>query len=187
MQGKGNNNGKKHCSKKYASAASAAFDFPPFRQAVIKECNRRIKRELSAYLKDPTSVFKYRDDVKKLADYRNAHLMKEAEKKLPLSYEFVISTTKNKCKFVTAKQALVLSSILNSWISKSLFVYRNNVLLISAGCKGEEMECFQRLGLCSHKNTLRNLRTAMGKGFDQPVAAWKAGLEDNREAVFKKK
>ena len=101
---------------------------------------------------------------------------KEAEKKLPLSYEFVTSTTKNKCKFVTAKQALVLSSILNSWISKSLFVYRNNVLLISAGCKGEEIECFQRLGLCSHKN----------KGFDQPVAEWKAGLEDNREAVFKK-
>lgn len=173
--------------KKYESAASAAFDFPPFRQAIIKEHNRRIKRELAAYSKDPTSVFKYRDDVKKLADYRNAHLMEEAEKKLPLTYELVTSTSKNKCKFVLAKQALVLSSILNSWISKSLFVYRNNVLLMSAGCKGEEIECFQKLGLCSHKNTIRNLHTAMGKGFDKPVAEWKAGLENNRRQTVLEK
>jgi hypothetical protein len=60
-----------------------------------------------------------------------------------------------------------------------MFVYRNNILLSSAGCKGEEIGCFQKLGMCSHKNTLRNLQTAMGKDFDKPVAEWKVRLEEN--------
>ena len=96
--------------------------------------------------------------------------MKEAEKKLPLSYEFVTSTTKNKCKFVTAKQALVLSSILNSWNLKSLFVYRNNVLLISAGCKGEEIERRE-------KSVFKDLGYVVIKTlFEICVLQWERGL-----------
>ena len=139
--------------KRYESAASAAFDFPPFRNVLTAEHHRRIKRELTAYCKDPNSVFKYRDDFKSLANYRNAHLIEDAKEKLPLTYKLVTNTSKKKCKFPEVKEALILSSILNTWISKSMFVYRNNILLSSAGCKGEEIGCFQKLGMCSHKNS----------------------------------
>ena len=130
-------------------------------------------------------MFKYDDNVETLVNFCNSVLMDDAKKKLPLTHGLVTSASRkasSKKSFDqrSAKEALALSALLTTWVSKSVFAYRNNVLLTSGGCKGEEMDCFHRLGICSHQNTLQNLQTKFGETFDKPVVQWKTQLEDNK-------
>ncbi|CAB3979299.1 PREDICTED: uncharacterized protein LOC107327384 [Paramuricea clavata] len=59
----------------------------------------------------------------------------------------------------------------NSCIVK--FTHRNNIILTTGGCKCEEIDYFHRLGLSSHRNTLRNIQERLSKNHDEDVKKWK--------------
>ena len=55
----------------------------------------------------------------------------------------------------------------------SNFAYRINTILVLGGCKKEEVDCFHKLGLSSHPNTLRNMQKKAAASFDKSVNEWK--------------
>jgi len=81
------------------------------------------------------------------------------------------------------KQALMVSSFLNTWIPRSNYIYRINTLLIVGGCKTEVMELFHRLGLSCHPNTIRNQLQACANHFDKQIVKWKYEIEENRKGI----
>lgn len=166
--------------KQYHAAAAALFEFSPLKVRVIEELERQMKREMKAYSQDKSACFRYKDDLESLVNYRGDDLLKEAKLKLPLTYGIVSNTTRAKAKELIGKRVLAISSLLNTWIPKSMFSYRNNILLTAAGCKSGEIECFQKMGISSHQNTLRNLQTKLGENFDEQVVQWKFLYEQNK-------
>ena len=55
----------------------------------------------------------------------------------------------------------------------SNFAYRINTILVLGSCKKEEVDCFHKLGLSSHPNTLRNMQKKAAASFDKSVNEWK--------------
>ena len=139
-----------------------------------------MKREIQMYTTTPDTSLKYHGDIKKLADYRNDQLIKDAAEKLPIVDTIIkaafpghkrVKNSLNKC-------ALIISTLINPWLSRSNFTYRINTLLISGGCRSEEVDCFHKLGLSSHYNTLRNMQTNAGVSHDKVLIEWKDSIVD---------
>ena len=78
-----------------------------------------------------------------------------------------------KVKNAKNKEALIFASILNPWIPNSYFTFRINTILVPGGCKKEEMDCFNKLGLASHPNTVRNMQKKACFAFDKAAKNWK--------------
>jgi hypothetical protein len=79
--------------------------------------------------------------------YKGVELINECQVELPLTYGFVSHTSGQKSpKTLFNKKVLALSSLLNSWIPMSTFIYRNNVILTAGGCKKTEIKTFHDLG-----------------------------------------
>ena len=93
---------------------------------------------------------------------------------MPLLYTVITgSSRKSKVNYLKEKEALTISSLLNTWIPRLNFAYCNNVLLRVGGCKGEIINLFQKQWLCSNKETTRNMFEEVSKSFDQKVCSWK--------------
>ena len=102
--------------------------------------------ELKNYSKMRSSVFRFDDSFEKFAEYKGIDLINDCQNTLPITYGFISSTGNKKSpKTAMSKKLLALSSVLNSWIPKLKFVYRNNVILTSGGCKKAEIETFHKL------------------------------------------
>ena len=71
------------------------------------------------------------------------------------------------------KEALIFASMINPWIPNSHFTFRINTILVLGGCKKEEMDCFNKLGLASHPNTVRNMQKKACVAFDKVATDWK--------------
>lgn len=147
------------------------------------EIGKGIKRELKAYSKDPANTFKYRGDLDKLADFRNYKLIKDVQEKAPKLHCLVSSSfpSQKKVKNPLNKEGLIFASLINPWIPNSYFTFRINTILVLGGCKKEEMDCFNKLGLASHPNTVRNMQKKACVAFDKVVSEW------NDEVVTKEK
>ncbi|CAB4023662.1 Hypothetical predicted protein, partial [Paramuricea clavata] len=114
-------------------------------------------------------------NMKKLAEYKGIDLINDCQAKLPLTYGFVSNIASKKSqKTAMSKKVLALSSVLNSWIPKSKFVYRCNVILTAGGCKKAEIETFHKLGevlkiiISSYNNQDRRYRI-VGDNWDIDV------------------
>ena len=128
---------------------------------------------MKEYKAKKNTIFKY-ENPKKLPEYSTESLMNEAKETMPLLYTVIRgSSRKSKVNYLKEKEALIISSFLNTWIPRSNFVYRNNVLPCVGGCKGEIINLFQKQGLCSNKETTRNMLEEVSKSFDQKVCIWK--------------
>ena len=146
--------------KNYKAAAVGVTKFSPLHDKVLEEIGKEIKRELKNYSKDPTNTYKYRGELEKLADFRNDHLIREIQQKAPNLHCLVSSSfpRNEKVKNAKNKEAVIFASILNPWIPNSYFTFRIYTILVLGGCKKEEMDCFNKLGLASHLNTVRNMQ-----------------------------
>ena len=103
------------------------------------------RTELKNYSKMKSSVFRFDDSFEKLAEYKGIDLINDCQNTLPITYGFISSTANKKSpKTAMSKKVLALSSVLNSWIPKSKFVCRNNVILTAGGCKKPEIETFHK-------------------------------------------
>lgn len=157
------------CKGDYRPAANAALRFPPFRRELVKELIRL------------PSVSKYNGNPLSLSEYTSESLLEEAEVNLPVLTEIIKGLAKSGRSFTVNKQALTLSSILNTWI-------RLNTLLIDGGCKTETMDLFHRIGLSSHPNTIRNQVQSCANHFDQQIVQWKDQIQHNlKEILFLEK
>ena len=145
--------------KNYKAAAHSVRNFEPLQSKVLLEVGKQVRREITQYSKDPSNQFKYRGNLEKLAEFNNISLLKEVEEKVPTLHTLVKASSKGcqKVKHPINQEALIFSSFLNLWMPTSNFSYRINTILILEGCKKEEVDCFNKLGLCSHPNTLRNI------------------------------
>lgn len=134
-----------------------------------------MKREIQTYATNPDATFKYHGNIKKLANYRNNHLIGDAEKNLPITNTIIKATFPGhkRVKNSLNKHALIISTLLNPWLPRSNFIYRVNTLLISGGCRSEEVDCFHKLALSSHYNTLRNMQKKAAVSHDKIVVEWK--------------
>ena len=116
--------------KNYKTAAYAAFTHPNMKDFLLKKIYAEARTELKNYSKMKSSVFRFDDSFQKLAEYKGIDLINDCQEKLPLTYGFIANTAGKKSpKTAISKTVLALSSVLNSWIPKSKFVYRNNVIL----------------------------------------------------------
>ena len=142
---------------------------------MLEETGKEIKRELKNYSKDPTNTYKYRGELRKLADFRNDHLITEIQQKAPNLHCLVSSSfpRNKKVKNAKNKEALIFASILNPWIPNSYFTFRIYTILVLGGCKKQEMDCFNKLGLASHLNTVRNMQKKVCFAFDKAATNWK--------------
>lgn len=102
-------------------------------------------------------------------------MVEEVEKKIPTLHSLVSTSfpRNRKVKNPLNKEALIVSTFLNPWMPISNFTFRNNTILVLGGCKTEEMDCFNKLGLSSHPNTLRNMQKKAAISFDKVVVGWK--------------
>ena len=116
---------------------------------LLKKIYAEARTELKNYSKMKSSVFRFDDSFQKLTEYKGIDLINDCQDKLPITYGFISNTASKKSpKTAMSKKVLALSSVLNSWIPKSIFVYRNNVILTAGGCKKAEIETFHKLGKC---------------------------------------
>ena len=175
--------------KHYKAAAAAVTKIQPLMKKTIEQIGQKLKVELRNYSRDPTAVFKYDGDVEKLANYRSEHLITDAEQKLPILHTLICKSFSNVSeeKFAVNKKALAISGVLIPWIPSNKFTHRNNVILTTGGCKSEEIDYFHRLGLSSHKNTLRNIQERLSKNHDEDVKKWKesAMFDIKKMSLFK--
>jgi hypothetical protein len=146
--------------KNYKSSAVGVVKFGPLRDHVFEQVGKEMKREIQTYITDPDASLKYHGDIKKLATYRNNQLIEDAKKKLPIVDTIIKAAfpRHKRVKNLLNKRALIISTLLNPWLPNSNFTYRVNSLLISGGCRSEEVDCFHKLGLSSHYNTLCNMQ-----------------------------
>ena len=63
--------------------------------------------------------------------------------------------------------------MINPCIPNSYFTFCINTILVLGGCKKEEMDCFNKLGLASHPNTVRNMQKKACVDFDKTATGWK--------------
>ena len=161
--------------KNYKAAAVGVTKISPLHDKVLEEIGKEIKRELKNYLKDLTNTYKYRGELEKLADFRNDHLIREIQQKAPNLHCLVSSSfpRNEKVKNAKNKEAVIFASILNPWIPNSYFTFRIYTILVLGGCKKEEMDCFNKLGLASHLNTVRNMQKKVCFAFDKAATNWK--------------
>ena len=171
--------------KNYKAAAYGLTKFEELNSKVVLEVGRQVKKEITSYSKDPSSVFKYRGDLEQLAEFKNGNLIKDIEEKIPTLHYLVKASfrTSQKLKNPVNKKALIISSFLNLWMPISNFAYRINTILVLRGCKKEEVDCFHKLGLCSHPNTLRNMQTKAAVSFDKPVIEWKNNAVNRNKRI----
>lgn len=171
--------------KNYKATGSGVRKFSPLFENVLQEVGREIKRELKAYSKDPLNTFKYRGDLDKLADFRNDQLMQDIQQKAP-KLHCLVSTSfprHKKIKNSFNKEALIFASIINPWIPNSYYTFRINTILVLGGCKKEEMDCLNKLGLASHPNTVRNMQKKACVDFDKVVTDWKDGVVTREKKI----
>jgi hypothetical protein len=166
--------------KNYKSSAVGVVKFGPLRDHVFEQVGKEMKREIQMYTTTPDASLKYHGDIKKLADYRNDQLIKDAAEKLPIVDTIIKAAFPGhkRVKNSLNKRALIISALINPWLSRSNFTYRINTLLISGGCRSEEVDCFHKLGLSSHYNTLRNMQTNAGVSHDKVLIEWKDSIVD---------
>ena len=174
---------KNICKQNYRPAANAALHFPPFRRELVKELIQLLRKELKTYSEGP-SVAKYNGDPLSLSKYTSESLLEEAEVNLPVLTEIIKGSAKSARSFTLNKQALALSSVLNTWMPRSNFIYRLNTLLIDGRCKTETMDLFHRFGLSCHPNTIRNQLQPCANHFDQQIIKWKDEIEKNRKEIL---
>lgn len=180
---------KSICLKNYKAAAAAVTKIQPLMKKTVEQIGQKLKVELRNYSRDPNAVFKYDGDLQKLANYRSEHLIADAEQKLPILHTLICRSFSNVSeeKFAVNKKALAISGVLIPWIPSNKFTYRNNVILTTGGCKSEEIDYFHRLGLSSHKNTLRNIQERLSKNYDEDVKKWKeTAMFDIKKVSFLK-
>ena len=172
--------------KNYKAAAVGVTKFSPLHDKVLEEIGKEIKRELKNYSKDPTNTYKYRGELEKLADFRNDHLITEIQQKAPNLHCLVSSSfPRNKIvKNAKNEEALIFASILNPWIPNSYFTFRINTILVLGGCKKEEMDCFNKLGLASHPNTVRNMQKKACFAFDKAATNWKDEIVTREKKIL---
>ena len=174
---------KSLCKENYHQAAYAALKFPPFREELVKEVAKLVKGELKTYSEGPSTA-KYNGDPLSLSQYNAENMLEDAEVNLPVLFQIVKGSVKSQAvRFVQNKQALMLSSFMNTWMPRSNFLYRINTLLIAGSCKTEIMDVFHRLGLSCHPNTIRRQLEAAAGYFDKDIMKWKEEIELNRRAV----
>ena len=70
--------------KNYKSSAVGVVKFGPLRDHVFEQVGKEMRREIQMYTTTPDASLKYHGDIKKLADYRNDQLIKDAAEKLPI-------------------------------------------------------------------------------------------------------
>lgn len=170
---------KNLCTGGYKAAGHAAVKLDYLRSHMAEGLTQELKREMKTYKKGE-NLFCYDG---KLPEFSTAALLEEAKEKMPLLYT-VITGSSRKTKHLKAKEALLLSALLSTWIPQSNFAYRNNVLLRVGGCKGEVIEMFQRQGLCSHKNTVTNMMEKVAKSFDKELRCWKKEISTSKKQVL---
>ena len=171
--------------KNYKAAGSGVRKFSPLLENVLQEVGREIKRELKAYSKDPLNTFKYRGDLDKLADFRNDQVMQDIQQRAP-KLHCLVSTSfprHKKIKNSFNKEALIFASIINPWIPNSYYTFRINTILVLGGCKKEEKDCFNKLGLASHPNTVRNMQKKVCVDFDKVVTDSKDGVVTREKKI----
>ena len=138
---------KNLATKNYKSASLAAFRNPTMKEFLVKKFYDEARTELKHYSKKKSSVFRFNGSFEKLAEYKGVELINECQVELPLTYGFVSHTSGQKSpKTLFNKKVLALSSLLNSWIPMSTFIYRDNVILTAGGCKKTEIKTFHDLG-----------------------------------------
>ena len=171
--------------KNYKTAAVGVTKFLPLHDKMLVEIGKEINRELKAYSKDPTNIFKYRKDLEKLADFRNDQLIKDIQQKAPKLHCIVSSSfpRNKKMKNSFNKEALIFASMINPWIPDSHFTFRMNTILVLGGCKKEEIDCFNKLGLASHPNTVRNMQKKACVAFDKVAMEWKDGVVTHEKKI----
>lgn len=122
---------------------------------------RDLKRAYRQFPVDPRDYpsLGYCGDLEKLAEFCNEQLVKVVEKKIPMLHSLVSTSfpRNKKVKNLLNKEALIVATFLNAWMPIFNFTFQNNTILVLGGCKMEEMDCFSKLGLSSHPNTLRNM------------------------------
>jgi len=131
------------------------------------------------------NTFKYRGDLDKLADFRNDQLIQDIQQKAP-KLHCLVSTSfprHKKIKNSFNKEALIFASIINPWIPNSYYTFRINTILVLGGCKKEEMDCLNKLGLASHPNTVRNMQKKACVDFDKVVTDWKDGVVTREKMI----
>ena len=52
------------------------------------------------------------------------------------------------------------------------------------GCKKEEMDCFNKLGLASHLNTVRNMQKKVCFAFDKAATNWKDEIVTREKKIL---
>lgn len=168
----------------YKAAARAAVKLKTLRSHIAEGFAHELKNEMKEYKRKGDNLFSYDGNPQKLSEYSTTALVNEAKEKLPLLYTVITeSSRKSKVTYLKQKEALILSSFLNTWIPRSNFVYRNNVLLCVGGCKGEVTSMFQKQGLCSHKNTTRNVLEKVSKSFDKKLQCWKDDISSTKKQL----
>ena len=125
--------------KHFKTAAISAFKCLELRPFLLEECFKHIRGELRNYRKTKAAAFKYDGDLESLNNFSGETLLKDVREKLPALHSF-LSTIERKKDNSLSDKVLAVSAILNMWISRNKFVYRNNVLLISGGCKTKEID-----------------------------------------------
>ena len=175
---------KQICLEDYKAVANSALKFLPFRREIVKAITLEIKREMRTYSKG-NSMAKYNGNPLRLKDFKSDDLLLEMSERLPVTHAVVTATCNShaKTKSLQNKQILAFSALLNTWLKRSNFIYRLNLLLSKGCCKTEIMDVFHRLGLASHPNTIRTqLQGAANLSADK-ILSWKAEIEVNRKQV----
>lgn len=86
-------------------------------------------------------------------------------------------------KNASNKQSLILASFLIPWMPNNNFTYRINTILVLGGCKKEEIDCFHKLGICSHANTMRNMQEKAASSFDNEVMERKNAIMNRANKI----
>lgn len=135
---------KQICLEDYKAAANSALKFLPFRREIVKAVTLEIKREMRSYIKGK-SMAKYNGNPLSLKDFRSDDFLLEMSERLPLTHTIVTATSNShtKTKFLKNKQILAFSALLNTWLKRSNFIYRLNLLLSKGCCKTEIIDLFQ--------------------------------------------
>ena len=176
---------KQICLEDYKAAANSALKFLPFRREIVKAITLEVKREMRSYIKG-NSMAKYNGNPLSLKDFRNDDISLEMSERLPLTHTIVTATSNShtKTKFLKNKQILAFSALLNTWLKRSNFIYRLNLLLSKRCCKTEIIDLFHRLGLASHPNTIRSQLQYAANLSANEILSWKAEIEVSRKQVY---
>lgn len=171
---------KNLCLENYRAAANSALKFPPLKREIFKAVSGIIKKELRDYSRGKSPA-KYDGDPLSLRNFKNKELLESAREQMPCTYTIITSTSKAGVRYEENKQGLALSGLLNTWIPRSNFVYRNNTLLTAGCCKSEVIDLFHRLGFASHPNTVRQQLESCARYYDSEILVWKKDIERNRK------